>query len=116
MSRKSKIETNDNAIIANDETIIANDETIIADDANDETIIDDASDESDTFTMREICDALNIDPKIARSRFRNVYNDHVKTRYVFARSQWTDVAMIISPKRVKKSTLNAISVPLGFDA
>lgn len=76
-----------------------------------DTIMDDAK---LTFTMPDICRALNIDPKIARSRYRNVDNDGVKTRYEFRMDQWDEIAMIISPKRVAKKSAPAINVPVGY--
>ena len=53
----------------------------------------------DTFTMKDICSALSIEPKLARARYRNFDNDGVSTKYEFPRSKWDEVAMIISPKR-----------------
>lgn len=74
-------------------------------------------DTAETFTMREICDALGIDPKIARSRYRAIDNDKVPTNYIFGIEEWDNVAMIISPKRAKKSPAVVkapVEVPLGF--
>lgn len=53
----------------------------------------------ETFTMADICEALGINPKVARSRYRNFDNDGVTTKYVFPRGRWDEVALIISPKR-----------------
>lgn len=55
-----------------------------------------------TFTMVEAAKAAGVEPKIARARYRALYNDGVRSRYVFPRSQWDHVIATISPKRKAK--------------
>ena len=52
-----------------------------------------------TFTMTEVAAAAGVSAKIARARYRAVYNDHTRTFYSFPRNQWDAVMKIISPKR-----------------
>ena len=52
-----------------------------------------------TFTLREAAESIGISAKVARSRYRNLFNDHQRTFYVFPRSRWNEVILIISPKR-----------------
>lgn len=56
------------------------------------------------FTLVDVARSLGINPKIARSRYRNIDNDGKMTRYQFSGSEeWARVAEWISPKRPAKA-------------
>lgn len=55
-----------------------------------------------TFTMTEAAKAAGVEPKIARARYRALFNDGVRSRYNFPRSEWDNIIKIISPKRKAK--------------
>jgi hypothetical protein len=54
----------------------------------------------EVFTLPQLCRQLNINPRIARARYRKVDNDGLRTRYIFPFSteEVARVTAIIAPK------------------
>ena len=60
-----------------------------------------AEEGDDTFTLAELAKEMGINPKVARARYREWFNDKVRTYYKFNRTaeELNRVKGIISPKR-----------------
>lgn len=53
--------------------------------------------EGDHFTLAEVARSLGINPKLARARFRKIFNDGRRTRYSFDKADYQKVVSIITP-------------------